>query len=127
LDDEFIKAQSGPVKARREQAQIELENLEGQRRSTNSLDNVRDSSEDTCNLVRENIDSLGFEERRLGIEALDITAKVSDDQVEMNAVLGLGEPDSRVITTARTLACVFDHDQESYRIPFGVTVPISIS
>ena len=104
LDDDFIKAQSGPVKVRREQAEEELKKLQAQRSATHGLEDVRESLEDICNRVAERFKSFNFDERRLALEALNVTAIVTDVQVEINAVLGVEEPDPRLITTGQTSA-----------------------
>ncbi|MCS5642461.1 MAG: hypothetical protein NZ807_04260, partial [Dehalococcoidia bacterium] len=92
-------------KARREQAEEELKKLEAQRRATHGLEDVRESLEDICKRVAERFESFDFDEKRLGLEALNVTATVTDVQVEINAVLGVKEPDPRLITTGQTSAC----------------------
>ena len=66
---------------------------------------MREPLEDICKRVAERFESLDFDEKRLGLEALDVTATVTDVQVEINAVLGVEEPDSRLITTGQTSGC----------------------
>ena len=43
--------------------------------------------------------------------ALNVTAIVTDVQVEIIAVLGVEEPDPRLITTGQTSECVFTLDK----------------
>ena len=47
---------------------------------------------------------MDYEEKRLGLDALNVSATVTDDYVEVIAVLGVGAQDSRLITTAQTSA-----------------------
>ena len=47
------------------------------------------------------------EEKRLGLEALNVSATLTDDHVEVKAVLGVGAQDSRLITTAQTSASLW--------------------
>ena len=47
---------------------------------------------------------MDYGEKRLGLEALNVSATLTDDNVEVNAVLGLGAQYSRLITTAQTSA-----------------------
>ena len=60
--------------------------------------------EDVCTRVKERFASLDFDEKKLGLEALNVIAKVTDDHVEVNAVLGVEESDPRLITTGQTSA-----------------------
>ena len=92
------------MKARREQAEQELKELELQRNSTYGIEDIRESLEDVCTRVKERFASLDFNEKKLGLEALNVTAKVTDDHVEVNAVLGVEESDLRLITTGQTSA-----------------------
>ena len=65
---------------------------------------AREPLEDICKRVAERFESFDFDEKRLGLEALNVTATVTDVQVEINAVLGVKEPDPRLITTGQTSA-----------------------
>ena len=47
---------------------------------------------------------MDYEEKRLGLEALNVPATLTDNHVEVNAVLGVDAQDSRLITTAQTSA-----------------------
>ena len=97
-------AQNGPVKMRREHAEEALNKLQVQRSSSNSLKDIRESLEEICERVREGFASMDYEEKRLGLEALNVSAILTDGHVEVNAVLGVGALDSRLITTAQTSA-----------------------
>ncbi len=66
---------------------------------------MREPLEDICKRVAERFESLDCDEKRSGLEALDVTAIVTDVQVEINTVLGVKEPDSRLITTEQTSGC----------------------
>ena len=117
LDDDFIKAQSGPVKARQEKAQSELEKLQSERSSILTVENSRELIEQICRRVKKRFDSLDYEEQRLGLEAMNVTAAVTDNQGAVNAVLGVNEPNTRLRTTGQTSGrlCV---DSYSYRTEF---------
>ena len=104
VDDGWIKAQSGPVKMRREHAEKALEKLQAQRSSSHTLKDMRESLEEICERVRERFASMDYEEKRLGLEALNVSATLTDHHVEVNVVLGVGAQDSRLITTAQTSA-----------------------
>ncbi len=45
---------------------------------------MREPLEDICKRVAERFESLDCDEKRLGLEALDVTAIVTDVQVEIN-------------------------------------------
>ena len=47
---------------------------------------------------------MDYGDKRLGLEALNVSVTLTDDNVEVNAVLGVGALDSRLITTAQTSA-----------------------
>ena len=47
---------------------------------------------------------MDYKEKRLGLDALNVSATLTDDHVEVNAVLGVGDQDSRLINTAQTSA-----------------------
>ena len=65
---------------------------------------MRESLEEICKRVRERFASMDYEEKRLGLEALNVSATLTDDHVEVNVVLGVDDPNSRLITTAQTSA-----------------------
>ena len=65
---------------------------------------MRKSLEEICKRVRERFASMDYEEKRLGLDALNVSATLIDDHVELNAVLGVGAQDSPLITTAQTSA-----------------------
>ena len=48
--------------------------------------------------------TMDYEEKQLGLEALNVSATLTDDHVEVNVVLGVDDPNSRLITTAQTSA-----------------------
>ncbi len=50
---------------------------------------------------------MDYEEKRLGLDALNVSATLIDDHVELNAVLGVGAQDSPLITTAQTSASLW--------------------
>ena len=52
-----------------------------------------------CGRVKEWFESMDYEEKRLGFEALNICAAVTDDHVEVEAGLGVDNQDSRLLTT----------------------------
>ena len=68
---------------------------------------MRKSLEEICKRVRKRFASMDYEEKRLGLEALNVSATLTDDHVEVNAVLGVGAQDSRLITTAQTSASLW--------------------
>ena len=68
---------------------------------------MRKSLEEICKRVRERFASMDYEEKRLGLEALNVSATLTDHHVEVNAVLGVGAQDSRLITTAQTSASLW--------------------
>ena len=68
---------------------------------------MRKSLEEICKRVRERFASMDSEEKRLGLEALNVSATLTDDYVEVNAVLGVGAQDSRLITTTQTSASLW--------------------
>ncbi len=74
---------------------------------------MRESIEDVCTRVKERFASLDFDEKKLGLEALNVTAKVTDDHVEVNAVLGVEESDPRLITTGQTSASLHGCNRRS--------------
>ena len=75
-----------------------LEKLQAQRSSRHTLKDMRESLAEISKRLRERFASMDYGEKRLGLEAL------TDDNVEVNAVLGLGAQYSRLITTAQTSA-----------------------
>jgi hypothetical protein len=48
---------------------------------------------------------MDYEEKRLGLDALNVSATLTDDHVEVIAVLGVGAQDLRLITTTQTSEC----------------------
>ena len=90
---------------RREPAETALNKLhQAQRSSRHTLKDIRESLEEICERVRDRFASMDYEDKRLGLEALNVSAILTDDHVEVNAVLGVGALDTRLITTAQTSA-----------------------
>ena len=105
VDDIWIKRQSAPLKDQRAKAEQELEALQLQRESGQTLGLLRDSLEEVCALIKTRIDSMDYEEKELALEALQVSVTLTDQKVAINSVLGVEIPDSRLPTTARTSAC----------------------
>ena len=108
----------------REHAEKELERLEAQRSSSHTLEDMRESLEEICKRVRGCIASMDYEEKRLGLEALNLSATLTDDHVEVNAVLGVVAQDSRLTTTGRTSGC-FSAGAYNYRAIY-VMNPVAV-
>ena len=85
---------------------------------------MREPLEDICKRVAECFESLDRDEKRSGLEALDVTAIVTDVQVEINTVLDVDEPDSRLITTEQTSVCLFSGDC-NYRAIYALA-PVAV-
>ena len=101
VDDEWIRAQSGTTKLRREQHEGELERLEAQKVSLAELRNTQEHLRDFCDRIKVNLDGLDFGEKRTALRALQIKATVNSEEVHVSGILGV-EPD--LATTARTSA-----------------------
>ena len=43
--------------------------------------------------MSENVSPMDYKEKRLGLDALNVSATLTDDHVEVNAVLGVGAQD----------------------------------
>ena len=54
---------------------------------------MREPLEEICKRDRERFASMDYEEKRLGLDALNVSATLTDDHVEVNAVLGVGAQD----------------------------------
>ena len=77
----------------REHAEKELERLEAQRSSRHPLEDMRESLEEVCQRVKERFACLGFDEKRLAFEALNVFATLTDDHIEVNAALSVYDQD----------------------------------
>ena len=99
IDDDLIKEQSAPVKLRREECEAELEKLIAQQLALVGLEQREEQVEAYCRRMRQNLDSLGFEEKRTALKALKIKAVVTTTEVQVRGVLGI---ESDLATTART-------------------------
>jgi hypothetical protein len=93
VDNDWIKAQSGPVKTHRGGAEKVLEKLESQRSFSHPLEDMRESLEEVWQRVKGRSASLGFDEKRLDFEALNVFATLSDGHIEENAALGVYDQD----------------------------------
>ena len=85
---------------------------------------MREPLEDICKRVAECFESLDRNEKRSGLEALDVTVIVTDVQVEINIFLDVDEPDSRLITTEQTSGCLFSGDC-NYRAIYALA-PVAV-
>ncbi len=52
------------------------------------LDDIRELLKQVCSRVKERSGSFNYEDKQLGLEALSVSAKMSDAEVEVNAILG---------------------------------------
>ena len=77
-----------------------------------------------CERVRHNLDSFDFDDKRFALRALQIKAIVTKDTVRVKGIIGLSEDpagaERNLATTARTSGCMFNHDQNAFRIPFTI-------
>ena len=92
----MIKEHSTPLKLRREECEAELEKLIAQQLAMVGLEQREEQVEDYCLRMRENLDSLGFEEKRTALKALKIKAVVTTTEVQVRGILGV-EPDLATI------------------------------
>ena len=102
VDDEWIKMQSGPTRLRREQHERELRRLEEQRVRLRQLESSHGQLKAYCERVRDNLDSLDFDDRRAALDALQIRVTVGPDEVRISGILGITDVEPDLATTART-------------------------
>ena len=112
------------MKIFRKHHEKELERLVAQRSSSYILEDMRESLEEICKRVRGRFASMDYEEKRLGLEALNVSATLTDHHVEVNAVLGVVAQDSRLTTTGRTSGC-FSAGAYDYRAIY-VMNPVAV-
>ena len=81
------------MKTHRGDAEKVLEKLESQRSSSHPLEDMRESLEEVWQRIKERSASLGFDEKRLDFEALNVFATLTDDHIEVNAALSVYDQD----------------------------------
>ncbi len=101
IDDALIKEQSAPLKLRREDYEAEMEKLTSQQLTMAELEHMKGRAAEYCRRMRQNLDSFGFEEKRMALKALKIKAMVTTTEVQVKGVLGV---EADLATTARTSA-----------------------
>ena len=77
------------MKTHRGDAERVFEKLEAQRNSRHPLEDMRESLEEVCQRVKERFACLGFDEKRLDFEALNVFAPLADDHIKVNAELSV--------------------------------------
>ena len=85
---------------------------------------MSESLEEICKRVKGRIASMDYEEKRLGLAALNLSATLTDDHVEVNAVLGVVAQDSGLTTTGGTSGC-FSAGAYNYRAIY-VMNPVAV-
>jgi hypothetical protein len=129
-----VKYEDYPLRRQQEDAPKELDSQLTQLENTNRIEAMRYPLEEVCLQVATDLQSaddqlkelgldplqpeitviigtrtfafasMDYEEKRLGLEVLNVSVTLTDNHVEVNAVLGVEEPDSRLITTGQTSA-----------------------
>ena len=96
VDDEWIRAQSGPLKLMRERCEAELERLNAQKVTIKEMERAEGRVREFCGRVRRNLEAFDFEEKRTALRALQVKATVTKEEVRVKGVLGVtgAEPDS---------------------------------
>ena len=104
VDDEWIKAQSGPLRLMQEQYETRLNDLAKQVQDLESFKNTELKLESYCERVRQNLDNLEFEEMRAILETPQIKVIATEDEAKVNGILGVTGVEPDLATTGRTLA-----------------------
>ena len=106
VDDEWIRAESGPIKLMRKRHETELEGLKTQKVNVEEMARAEDHIKLFCERVRHNLDSFDFDDKRFALRALQIKAIVTTDTVRVKGIIGLSKDptgaERDLATTART-------------------------
>ena len=121
IDDENIRAQSGPIKLLRERYQDELQKLTEVQAQTIEAETAEREIESYCKKIKKNLTSLDHYGKRSAFAVLNVSAVATHDQVVVKGIVP-----SDITTIEQTSACVFNRDQRPNRLPFSATAPLSI-
>jgi site-specific DNA recombinase len=113
VDDEWIKAQSGPLKLLRERHEVELDRLTVQKQTMNQLRKAEYQIESYCERMREGLASFDFEEKRTALKALQIRAFANKTDVKVKGILGIVQVEPDFSSTAQTLALPRGYNRRS--------------
>ena len=91
VDDEWIRAESGPIKLMRKRHETELEGLKTQKVNVEEMARAEDHIKLFCERVRHNLDSFDFDDKRFALRALQIKAIVTRDTVRVKGIIGLSK------------------------------------
>ena len=81
------------MKTHRGDAERVFEKLEVQRNCRHPLEDMRESLEEVCQRVKESFACLGFDDKRLDFESLNVFATLTDDHIKVNAALSVYDQD----------------------------------
>ena len=88
VDEPWIKAQSGPVQAMRDNLRAELESLQVQKAAAADMTALETQVEAYCQRVRANLDNFTLEDKRMALKTLQGTATVTETAVQIKGVVG---------------------------------------
>ena len=103
IDDVYIRKQAGPIKVQQAAFEAELARLEAQAEAMKGLDHVEGNLKAFCERVSEKVASLGFDDKRLALRALEIKAVATETSVNVRGVV-VDESGIDILTIERTSA-----------------------
>jgi site-specific DNA recombinase len=103
IDDDYIRKHAGPIKVQQAAFEAELARLEAQVEAVKGLDRVECSLTAFCERVSRKVASLGFDDKRLALRALEIKAAATEASVRVQGVV-VNESELDILTTAQTWA-----------------------
>ena len=102
VDDAWIKAQAGPVKAMREGYEAELDRLEAQKKAAAEMTALEGQVQAYCQRVRHNLDNFTLEDKRMALKAIKVRAIVTEGEVQVKGVIGVDVPSPDILTIEQT-------------------------
>ena len=88
----------------RERYEAGLERLKAQKVTLKDLERKEGRLREFCQRVRSNLNTFNLDEKRMALEALQISATVTEIEVRVKGILGVTDAEPNLATTARTSA-----------------------